>query len=230
VESRRCAGAMEIEPRFKGAEAYLYLVEFAGMKALAKKRIAKEYRHRVLDERLRYERTVEEARTMLAALEAGVTVPSVLYVDPNEKLIIIEYIEGVVFRELIEVEGCSERVRKIARRLGENVAKLHLAGIAHGDVTTSNVIVSSNDTPFIIDFGLAKKTRDIKEHAVDVHLFLRSLESTHPEHRDCIYQVFIDGYRSVAGDYTDKILAKVNEIRLMGRYVEARRQRTIWSM
>ncbi|HIQ10878.1 MAG TPA: Kae1-associated kinase Bud32 [Pyrodictium sp.] len=230
MESRRCAGAMEIEPRFKGAEAYLYLVEFAGMKALAKKRIAKEYRHRVLDERLRYERTVEEARTMLAALEAGVTVPSVLYVDPNEKLIIIEYIEGVVFRELIEVEGCSERVRKIARRLGENVAKLHLAGIAHGDVTTSNVIVSSNDTPFIIDFGLAKKTRDIKEHAVDVHLFLRSLESTHPEHRDCIYQVFIDGYRSVAGDYTDKILAKVNEIRLMGRYVEARRQRTIWSM
>jgi len=230
VESRRCASAMEIEPVFKGAEAYLYLIEFAGMKALAKKRIAKDYRHRVLDERLRYERTVEEARTMLAALEAGVTVPSVLYVDPNEKLIIIEYVEGVVFRELIEVEGCSERVRKIAHRLGENVAKLHLAGIAHGDVTTSNVIVSNNDTPFIIDFGLAKKTRDIKEHAVDVHLFLRSLESTHPEHRDCIYQAFIDGYRSVAGDYTDKILAKVDEIRLMGRYVEARRQRTVWSM
>lgn len=230
MESRRCASAMEIEPVFKGAEAYLYLIEFAGMKALAKKRIAKDYRHRVLDERLRYERTVEEARTMLAALEAGVAVPSVLYVDPNEKLIIIEYIEGVVFRELIEVEGCSERVRKIAHRLGENVAKLHLAGIAHGDVTTSNVIVSNNDTPFIIDFGLAKKTRDIKEHAVDVHLFLRSLESTHPEHRDCIYQAFIDGYRSVAGDYTDKILAKVDEIRLMGRYVEARRQRTVWSM
>lgn len=230
MESRRCASAMEIEPVFKGAEAYLYLIEFAGMKALAKKRIAKDYRHRVLDERLRYERTVEEARTMLAALEAGVTVPSVLYVDPNEKLIIIEYVEGVVFRELIEVEGCSERVRKIAHRLGENVAKLHLAGIAHGDVTTSNVIVSNNDTPFIIDFGLAKKTRDIKEHAVDVHLFLRSLESTHPEHRDCIYQAFIDGYRSVAGDYTDKILAKVDEIRLMGRYVEARRQRTVWSM
>ena len=230
MESRRCASAMEIEPVFKGAEAYLYLIEFAGMKALAKKRIAKDYRHRVLDERLRYERTVEEARTMLAALEAGVTVPSVLYVDPNEKLIIIEYVEGVVFRELIEVEGCSERVRKIAHRLGENVAKLHLAGIAHGDVTTSNVIVSNDDTPFIIDFGLAKKTRDIKEHAVDVHMFLRSLESTHPEHRDCIYQAFIDGYRSVAGDYTDKILAKVDEIRLMGRYVEARRQRTVWSM
>ena len=229
MESGRRTSAMEVKPRFKGAEAYLYLVEFAGMKALAKRRIAKEYRHRVLDERLRYERTVEEARTMLAALEAGVSVPSVLYVDPNEKLIVIEYIEGIVFRELIEVEGCSERVREIARRLGENIAKLHLAGIAHGDVTTSNVIVSNDDTPFIVDFGLAKKTRDIREHAVDVHLFLRSLESTHPEHRDCIYQAFIEGYRSIAGDYTDKVLAKVDEIRLMGRYVEARRQRTVWS-
>ena len=229
MENGRRASTMEVKPRFKGAEAYLYSIEFAGMKALAKKRIAKEYRHKTLDERLRYERTVEEARTMLAALEAGVSVPSVLYVDPNEKLIVIEYIEGVIFRELIEAEGCSERVKKIARCLGENIAKLHLAGIAHGDVTTSNVIVSG-DTPFIVDFGLAKKTRDVREHAIDVHLFLRSLESTHPEHCDCVYQAFIEGYRSVAGDYVDRVLAKVDEIRLMGRYVEARRQRTVWSM
>ena len=135
----------------------------------------------------------------------------------------------MIFRELIEAEGCSERVKKIARCLGENIAKLHLAGIAHGDVTTSNVIVSG-DTPFIVDFGLAKKTRDVREHAIDIHLFLRSLESTHPEHCDCVYQAFIEGYRSVAGDYVDRVLAKVDEIRLMGRYVEARRQRAVWSM
>ena len=61
-----------------------------------------------------------------------------------------------------------------------------------------------------------------------MHLYLRSLESTSPQHVKPMMDSFIEGYKSVRGESTaGRILETVKEIRLMGRYVAERR--TAWA-
>ncbi|WP_052287736.1 Kae1-associated kinase Bud32 [Hyperthermus butylicus] len=212
------------EPIARGAEAYLYLIDWLGERAVLKLRLPKRYRHAALDTRLRWRRTVTEARAMLAALEAGVPVPKLYYVDPLCSIIVMEYINGVKLADLIEAGD--PRARSLARLFGTYAAKLHEAGISHGDLTTSNVLVAG-DNIFLIDFGLASLKSSEREQAVDVHLYMRSLESTHPEAVEEMLEAFLEGYRSVRGaDKTERIMELVREIRLMGRYRAERR--TAW--
>ncbi|RLG06398.1 MAG: Kae1-associated kinase Bud32, partial [Thaumarchaeota archaeon] len=39
-------------------------------------------------------------------------------------------------------------------------------------------------------------------------------------------KAFLSGYREVMGDYVEKVMKKVEEIRRRGRYVEERRKRS----
>lgn len=217
-----------LAPHWKGAEAYVYLAEWLGQKVVVKHRVEKRYRHPALDKRIRRSRVLAEARAILAALEAGIPAPTVYYVDADEAIIVLEYIEGILLHDLIEEDV--ERAEIPVTRLGYYAGLLHEANIAHGDLTTSNVIVVNGQTPVIIDYGLAEKTRVEEEKAVDVHLFLRSLESAHPEHVDEIYTWFLEGYEQARGrEKTSQVLRAVEKIRLMGRYVEARRKhRLVW--
>ena len=211
-------------PHYRGAEAYLYVIEWLGRKAVLKLRIPKRYRHPILDKRLRWRRTANEARAILAAIRAGVNAPAIYYVDPVAGVIVMEYIEAVSLYEVIEKEP--EAAEQYARRLGEAVGILHGKGISHGDLTTSNVLARDGDV-YLIDFGLASLKSSEREQAVDVHLYLRSLESTHPEHVDTMLEAFLEGYRSVRGEaMAEKVMRLVHEIRLMGRYREERR--TAW--
>jgi len=212
-------------PLFSGAEAALYLVPWGRGEALAKIRVPKPYRHPALDEELRWKRTVTEARAVREALEAGVPVPAVYLVDPPSYTIVMEYIRGALKLADIIEESPGLATRLVAE-LGSHAARLHAAGLAHGDLTTSNVLVHGT-TLFLIDFGLADLNAGLREKAVDLHLFLRSLESTHPEVAEKMLSAFLEGYRGVAGaDAVEELLAEVEEIRLMGRYREERR--TAW--
>lgn len=218
------------KPVYRGAESYIYEIELYGRKALLKLRVEKRYRSRALDERLRTRRTVSEAKAILEALKHGVDAPAVLYVDVERAAIVLEKVEGVLLRDLIESEGPTDRVLAVVEKLGEQAARLHEAGIVHGDLTTSNVVVAEGERPVIIDFGLAERSSHELDMAVDVHLFLRSLESTHPEHVELLYNAFLRGYARVRGaEAAERVRALVEKIRSMGRYVEeARRVRTVW--
>ena len=223
VEIERLAETLG-KPLARGAEAYIYLIDWLGEKAVLKLRLPKRYRHEALDVRLRWRRTVTEARAMLAALEAGVPVPKLYYVDPLCSIIVMEYVDGVKLAELIEAND--PRAHGFARLFGVYAAKLHEAGISHGDLTTSNVLVTDENI-YLIDFGLASLKSNEREQAVDVHLYMRSLESTHPEAVEEMLEAFLEGYRSVRGsDKTERIMELVKEIRLMGRYRAERR--TAW--
>ncbi len=214
---------------YEGAEAYLYPASIMDKRLLVKHRISKSYRHPHLDRRLRESRTVTEARLVLAALEAGVRVPAVFLVDTEDTVAVVERIEGQLLRDIIEREGATEHVIKLVEEVGYMAGILHENDIVHGDLTTSNVVVTTDDKPFIIDFGLASHSSEEEDKAVDVHLFLRSLESTHPEHVDKLYEAFLRGYARARGpDRALKVKRLVEKIRLMGRYVEARR-RSVWS-
>ena len=209
----------------KGAEAYLYLIDFFGFKAILKKRIPKDYRHPEFDIKLRQKRTIKEARMLYYCRRIGVPTPTVLDVDIEETYLIIEYIDGIVLRDLIDQGVSNERLEKIFVHVGVLIGRLHDNEIIHGDLTTSNMILQ-DDTLFFIDFGLAEKSNELEDQGVDLHLMLRSLESTHPEVAYKAFNYVLKGYSRVMGkEHTLKVKSKVKEIRLRGRYVEERRKK-----
>lgn len=208
-----------------GAEANLYRGRFLGYDVVVKHRVSKPYRDVKLDLMIRRDRTLTEAKIMLLAMSLGVRVPTVLYVDLENSIIVMEYVEGVLLRDYIGLVDEGVR-RAYLELLGVYVGKLHKNDITHGDLTTSNVIVSSNGSLYIIDFGLSKISNDVEDKAVDIHLLMRSFESIHYNMSKELLTYFLRGYRSVLSpNEVNEILNTVKEIRLRGRYVEERRVR-----
>jgi TP53 regulating kinase-like protein len=147
----------------------------------------------------------------------------VYLVDLDDASIIMEFVEGKQMKQLLgQVTEC--RRKKLCRRIGQMIGKLHVRGIIHGDLTTSNMILSSKGTIFFVDFGLGERSEDVEERAVDLHLMKRALQSSHFRLAKECFDSVIDGYCSVIGrELTAEVLGKVNEIERRGRYVTERR-------
>ena len=101
---------------------------------------------------------------------------------------------------------------------GKSVGIMHKNGISHGDLTTSNFIVSKENM-FIIDFGLASRTLKSDDHAVDLRLFKEILNSAHADIFERAWSNFLSGYKSSVGkERFAKITNKVMIIESRGRY------------
>jgi len=174
--------------------------------AVRKWRLPKSYRMKELDERLRAERTVMEARIMAEARRAGVPTPIIRDISRFE--LVMEYVDGKKLRDIITPE--------LSERVGEVVGRLHRAGIVHGDLTTSNMLLKDNRI-YLIDFGLAYHDQSIEAQGVDVHVYFQTLRSTHDD-ADTLIESFRRGYRR-AYSRADAVLARVEEIRSRGRYL-----------
>ena len=207
----------------RGAESEIRLGTWMGCTSIFKVRIPHRYMHPRLDAHLRRVRTRREAKLLIRAARSGASVPRVLAVLPSIGVIVMEYIDGVVLRDLL---NSGRYLKSIIVRAGEVLGKLHKINIAHGDPTTSNYIVANNRV-YMIDFGLAEVTNSIEDLAVDIHLFRRAVESTHTSIANDIFRDFKRGYLNAAGMHGYKVLERAEIIRLRGRYVEERRK-TVW--
>ncbi|BDC19180.1 Kae1-associated kinase Bud32 [Acidianus sp. HS-5] len=205
----------------RGAESQIYETYFLGIHAIVKNRISKAYRDPKLDREINSERTIMEAKLMYTALKSGINVPAILYIDKENFSIIMEFIEGNTVKEVLWKNLYD--TRKIGEMIGEIALKLHKAQIAHGDLTTNNLILKGEDL-FLIDFGLSKRTNDIEDFATDVHVFLRSLESAHPDKKDEVFEGFKYTYSKF--DLYGKVMETMRDIRMRGRYIEERRSKS----
>ncbi len=207
----------------KGAEASLYLADWHGKRATIKKRFPKKYRPPKLDEEIRVYRTIHEPQLMHEAKKAGVATPIVFLVDIEDCMIIMEFIEGKQIRQLLNEVSDKER-RQLCFRIGEDIGKLHKHGIIHGDLTTSNMILNSENRILFVDFGLGEKTNELETRGVDLHLLKRALQSTHFRFAEECFAIVVNGYSKVLSAETTKIvLEKVSEIERRGRYISERR-------
>jgi Kae1-associated kinase Bud32 len=101
---------------------------------------------------------------------------------------------------------------------------LHTNGHIHGDITTSNVIVTQNEDLFLIDFGLHGYSDSIEDKSVDLHLLKRVLISSHGDHFKLCFDAFIDGYRSEFRERSvnncNEIIKNISTIETRGRYTK----------
>ncbi len=209
----------------RGAEAIIYMGSSLGFRAIYKYRSPKPYRSVELDKKLRFERTLNEARIMLRLSLSGVPVPALLDVDLDRGLIAMEYIEGKILRDYILARGSTDLLIDAGRILG----MVHDKGVCHGDPTISNYIVDSKGTLWIIDFGLSEYSSDVEDYAVDLHLLYRSIETLPLGDIGDLKEKVYMGYTEIVGkDWADRMRGKVKEIRMRGRYMLERRVRTTW--
>ncbi len=203
VDSYRAA-----DDEVQGAEA---TVRFDGDRVI-KERVPRSYRHPTLDERLRTERTRQEARLTSEARRHGVPTPLVRDVDPQEARIVFQRVGDADLRE-----GLSEsRVTDVGRWL----ARIHNAGFVHGDPTTRNVRVGSHDDQtdqtFLIDFGLGYYTQEAEDHAMDLHVLAQSLAGT-ADDPETLLSAAEDAYRAES-DHAGAVFASLDDIEGRGRY------------
>jgi N6-L-threonylcarbamoyladenine synthase/protein kinase Bud32 len=189
----------------RGAEAIVTFHE-----GLAeKRRIPKRYRVPALDRRLIAERTKAEARLIHTARKGGVPAPIIS--DITADTILMEEVQGALLTHALN----DANVREAGRMIG----RLHTAGVMHGDLTTSNLILRKSDGKCVlIDFGLAQATTEIEQRGVDVHVLFQTLESTAPEHADMLKAAFTSGYFETFGGAAD-VIHREHEIELRGRYL-----------
>jgi len=202
----------------KGAEADLYIVDWNGLRAMKKVRVPKKYRHPELDYQMRKSQTNHEADIIHRAKFNGVPTPLLYHVDNENAVIVMEYIDGIKIRDLVDQLTDIERI-KLFKRIGFYAGKLHKAGIIHGDLTTSNII-KSGDRIVFIDFGLSEVNSEVEKRGVDLNLMNRMLTSTHYRYQEELLEAFKDGYRVSMEEEAMEALERMEEVAKRGRYIE----------
>ena len=197
----------------KGAEADVYLSSWNGKKAILKIRKEKTYRNSVLDKRIRKQRTIKESEIISQVKSFGISTPLIYFLDVNKCSILMQYIDGKLVRDMNE-----KVIEKTCFEIGKIVGILHKNGIMHGDLTTSNFILTKKQL-VLIDFGLASRTEKPDDHAIDLRLFKEILNSAHANILNKSWSNFLKGYsKSVGEKYSKKIIKLVAVIESRGRY------------
>ena len=202
----------------RGAEAVVTEgMNVYGMPIITKERVSKRYRVPPLDEHLISERTKTEARLLSEARRSGVRTP--VLSDITDTMIEMEQISGPVLKEAL----CESHLFEAGKVIG----RLHSAGIAHGDLTTCNMIVerestgnddtTSSPSIALIDFGLSHMTTELEPRGVDLHVLFQILTSTSAYHEQ-LKKAFCAGYSITASD-AGLVIAREEEICERGRYL-----------
>ncbi|GAA5882821.1 hypothetical protein JCM16303_002476 [Sporobolomyces ruberrimus] len=226
---------------------------------LLKHRFPKQYRHPILDAQLTRQRLTSEARALVRCLKAGVRVPGLRVVDVKSGSLGVEWIDGWSVREVLgggqeedglpendedEEDEDEEEEEDIAelllakgvteddmlRSIGREIAKMHIAEIVHGDLTTSNMMIRltpNSPTPFeivLIDFGLSSASLMAEDRAVDLYVLERAFDSTHPvlPNQRPHFERVLEGYEEVTrekgkkGEW-ERTEKRLEEVRMRGR-------------
>lgn len=198
----------------RGAEAIVTRTEYLGYDAIVKSRPAKTYRIPELDKHLRLTRTKNEARLIREARKAGVRTPCVYDIDVHGCSITMEFIKGPTVKEVLD--NGSVDPQTLCKEIGRTIAKLHSAKICHGDLTTSNMILSNDGNICIIDFSMGCSKASTEDIGVDIRLLERAFTSAHAKLSSAFDSLMSEYYSN--SSESDLIKRKVEEIRNRGRY------------
>ena len=182
---------------------------------IIKDRIRKSYRIKELDEKIRKSRTKSESKILEKASKI-INSPKPL---PENNLFQIKmpFIEGKKLSDNLNSLNLSKQ-KKICKKIGESIAKIHESDIIHGDLTTSNMILKDNEIYFI-DFGLGFISKKIEDKSVDLHLLKQALEAKHFLNWQQLFEEVLRGYKIYKEN--EKVLEQLKKVEKRGRYKDS---------
>jgi Kae1-associated kinase Bud32 len=190
----------------QGAEAIIY----QNNNQVIKDRIPKSYRLKILDEAIRKRRTKKEKKLLEIV---STLIPAPKPEKDSEKFkITMPFIKG---KKLSEHLDSLSNKNQICEQIGKQIAILHDNEIIHGDLTTSNMILS-NEQVFFIDFGLGYESRKDEDKAVDLHLIKQALEARHYQNYESYWKAVQQGYQKSKN--AKQVLERLKKVEARGRY------------
>ncbi len=189
----------------------MYSEKVFGINAVKKERVRKNYRIKIIDDKIRARRTKSEAKLIARASSNGVNTPKVLMVGNNS--IFIERIYGEMLNSLLAKKKTdSKMLKSIIEQSGNQLALLHMLNISHGDYTPANILVDKKGKAWIIDFGLSELTNSVEDRAIDLFLMKRSISKK-------LYLYFVRSYLYTKGfKHGEYMVERLKEIEKRGRY------------
>ncbi|MEA2037323.1 MAG: KEOPS complex kinase/ATPase Bud32 [Nanoarchaeota archaeon] len=190
----------------QGAEAKLFLKD----NKIIKDRFKKEYRIKEIDQKLRKSRTKREAKIFDKLTTINFPAPKLIKSDDKER-IEMELVDGKKVRDILEKSD----YKKLSEEIGKKIAILHNNNIIHGDLTTSNMMMSKEI--YFIDFGLSFFSHKIEDKAVDLHLLKQALESKHYTICEDCFKEAIKSYKKECKE-AKEVLIRLETVEDRGRY------------
>ena len=109
---------------------------------MVKERVVKRYRHPTLEASLSKRRLNQEARCILRTRKNGVAAPCIYHIDYESARIYMSYIVGTTLKDWLLGLPAATAIDSQLKAVGQSLAGLHDADVVHGDLTSSNIMVS----------------------------------------------------------------------------------------
>jgi serine/threonine protein kinase len=108
-------------------------------------------------------RFAREARALARVNDPHVVTVFDIVVDDGRPFLIMELVDGMTLRDLVDTEGRLEPARVVAIATGicSGLAAVHANGIVHRDMKPSNVFLTTSGAVKIGDFGIASVASDV---------------------------------------------------------------------
>ena len=111
----------------------------------------------ITDDSKARERFRNEARAAASLNHPNITQIHALEESDHGSFIVMEYVDGVELKKLIQRNDLSlERKKEIALEVSKALGTAHKKGIIHRDVKSSNIMIRDDGTVKVMDFGLAR--------------------------------------------------------------------------
>lgn len=205
----------------QGAESKIFSSIYADRKCIIKERFSKQYRHKLLDQSIRKERTKAEAKAILKCKQNGIATPVIYSLDLKECKITMEIINGQTINDYLtklnnDKQYNDAKLTNLLLAIGDIIGKMHSIGVFHGDLTTSNILKKEDDTLVLIDFGLSHFNPSIEDKAVDLYVLEKAFSSTH-SYFSHLFPVIFDGYKNAYNCKAQAIINQYQIVRERGR-------------
>jgi tRNA A-37 threonylcarbamoyl transferase component Bud32 len=110
---------------------------------VVKERVVKRYRHPALEASLSKKRLNMEARCILRARKNGVAAPCIYHIDYEAARIYMSFVVGQTLKDWLMALPNNDEIDSKLTTVGQSIASLHDADVVHGDLTSSNIMVSA---------------------------------------------------------------------------------------
>jgi serine/threonine protein kinase len=141
--------------------------------------------------------------------------------------IVMQYIDGTNLNDLVKREGRLPfaRATRIILGVAKGLGEAHSKGVIHRDIKPANILIATDDTPKLVDFGLARQVEKDRELTLTGEIFGTAYYMS-PEqalgkpadHRSDLYSLGATYYYALAGAYlfdgttaTEVMLKHINQ-------------------
>jgi len=138
----------------------------------------------------------------------GFTVPKLLSVSHQERLVFMEYLEGESLEKIVKrimsakAESEIEKELKVVQKVGETVAKIHALNVTLGDTKPENILLGKNGEIYLLDFEQASRNGDKAWDIAEFLYYVGHYASPFVGARraELTARAFIRGYLEAGGD------------------------------